>query len=200
MQISGIILAGGHSTRMGQDKTLMPIDAETLIMRTVKELSQAVDEIIIASNQKGKYNLPGTLEVPDIYTDMGPLGGIHAGLKAISYKYAFVVAGDLPLFTAQLAKSLRESIDENFEVIVPEANGNYEPLCAVYAQDCLRAIEKYLASGHRSVYGFCERTRLLKINIQGLVKKGQEEEIDLFYNLNTPEDYNNLLKRRKSGL
>lgn len=55
MKVSGIVLAGGHSSRMGRDKTLMSVNEETLIERTVKELSQAVDEIIIASNQRDKY-------------------------------------------------------------------------------------------------------------------------------------------------
>lgn len=96
MKVSGIVLAGGRSSRMGQDKTLMSINAETLIERTVRELGNVVDEIIIASNQESKYNIPGTVEIPDVFPGMGPLGGIHAGLIAAKYQFSFVVAADMP--------------------------------------------------------------------------------------------------------
>ena len=196
MAVSGIILAGGQSSRMGQDKTLMSIETQTLIERTVKELRKVSDEIIIASNQFNKYNLPGTFEVPDIFSGFGPLGGIHAGLKAASYPYSFIVAGDMPLFTADLAEYLLTRTDEDYDVIAPEVGGSWEPLCAVYSQSCLQAIEKYLEAGIRQVFQFYKNVRVLKICEQELVSIGKTG--DLFYNLNTPEDYKVLLAKKKA--
>lgn len=195
MAVSGIILAGGRSSRMGQDKTLMSIETQTLIERTVKELGKVTDEIIIASNQSNKYNLPGTFEVPDIFTGYGPLGGIHAGLKAASHPYSFIVAGDMPLFSADLAEYLLNRADEGYDVIAPEVNGSWEPLCAVYSRSCLQAIEQYLAAGIRQVFQFYKNVRVLKIGEQELAGIGKAG--DVFYNLNTPEDYETLLAMRK---
>ncbi|HWQ76077.1 MAG TPA: molybdenum cofactor guanylyltransferase [Syntrophomonas sp.] len=197
MEASGIILAGGRSSRMGRDKTLMPVEAETMIERTVRELRQVTGEIIIASNQNEKYNLPDTLEVPDIFPGHGPLGGIHAGLKASHYPYAFVVAGDMPLFTADLAAYFLTRAQAGFDVVAPQISGSWEPLCAVYARSCLPAIERHLAAGIRQVFQFYKEVRVLKIDEQELDAIGKTGES--FYNLNTPEDYQALLDRQQRG-
>jgi molybdopterin-guanine dinucleotide biosynthesis protein A len=192
MKVSGIVLAGGRSSRMGKDKTLLSINAETLIERTVKELSKAVDEIIIASNQECKYNIPGTVEIPDVFPGMGPLGGIHAGLLAAKYPLSFVVAADMPFFTANLAAYLL-SKSKGYDVVAPEISGCWEPLCAVYSRTCLEAIENSLAADVRKVYGFYSNVRVLKVSEEELTNMGTAE--DVFSNLNTPEDYHNLLRR-----
>ncbi len=192
MKVSGIVLAGGRSSRMGQDKTLLSVNAESLIERTVKEMRKAVDEIIIASNQKCKYNIPGTVEIPDVFSGRGPLGGIHAGLLAASYPLAFVVAGDMPFFTADLATYLL-SKSAGYDVVAPEIDGYWEPLCAVYSKDCLKPIEQYLVADIRKVYAFYPSVRVLKVKEKELIKMGKIENI--FCNLNTPEDYQDLLMK-----
>jgi molybdopterin-guanine dinucleotide biosynthesis protein A len=195
MKISGIILAGGRSSRMGQDKTLMSVQAETLIERTVRELGQVAAEIIIASNQNSKYNLPGTMEVPDIFPGKGPLGGIHAGLCAARHPYSFVVAGDMPFFSAELARFLISKISNTYDVIAPEVGGAWEPLCAVYSKTCLRSIEQSLMDDIRNVYGLYKSVKVLKVSEHELSFLGESE--DVFYNLNTPKDYQAILMREK---
>ncbi len=197
VKVSGIVLAGGRSSRMGQDKTLMSVNSEILIERTVKELRKTVDEIIIASNQKCKYNIPDTVEITDVFSGMGPLGGIHAGLLAARHPYAFVVAGDMPLFTDELATYLL-SKREGYDVVVPEVDGCWEPLCAVYSQDCLKPIEQFLVADIRKAYGFYPSVRVLKVREEELASIGKVK--DIFCNLNTPEDYHELLTREKEGL
>lgn len=195
MDISGIILAGGRSSRMGQDKTLMSLHNETLIERTVKELQNVASEIIVASNDTSKYNLPGLIEVPDAFPGAGPLGGMHAGLTAVRHEYAFVVSCDMPLFSSELASYLLER-RHGFDVVVPEIYGCLEPLCAVYAKSCLAAIEKCLHAGIRQVFQFYPEVKVLKIGELELSTLGKIDE--LFCNLNTPEDYQALV-REKTG-
>jgi Molybdopterin-guanine dinucleotide biosynthesis protein A len=195
MKISGIILAGGRSSRMGQDKTLLAIEAETLIERTVRELREVTDEIIIASNQKCKYNIPGTIEVTDIFPGKGPMGGIHSGLMSAQNPFAFVVAGDMPFFFAQTARYLIAKIDSGYDVIAPEIDGSWEPLCAVYSKNCLKTIEQFLLDDIRNVFGLYKSVKVLKVEEQELLAIGKSE--DLFYNLNTPQDYQAILNRGK---
>jgi len=197
LKVSGIVLAGGRSSRMGQDKTLMSVNEETLIERTIKELSKSVDEIIIASNQKCKYNMPGTVEIPDVFPGMGPLGGIHAGLLATRYQYAFIVAADMPLFTADLAEYLLNKRN-GYDVVAPGIGGRWEPLCAVYSKDCLKPIEQNLVAEIRKIICFYPSVRVLKIGEGELRSIGKTE--DIFYNLNTPEDYYGLLIREKEAV
>lgn len=193
MKVSGIILAGGRSSRMGQDKTLLTIEAETLIERTVRELREVTDEIIIASNQKCKYNIPGTTEVRDIFPGKGPMGGIHSGLMSAQNSFAFVVAADMPLFSAQTARYLIAKIDGSYDVIAPEIDGSWEPLCAVYSKSCLKTIEQFLLDDIRNVFGLYKSVKVLKVEEQELAAIGKSK--DTFYNLNTPQDYQAILRR-----
>ncbi|HEY3425694.1 MAG TPA: molybdenum cofactor guanylyltransferase [Negativicutes bacterium] len=197
MGVSGIILAGGRSLRMGQDKTLLLFNNETLIERTIKELQNVVDEIIIASNHTAKYNIPSLVEVPDTYPGMGPLGGLHAGLIASKYQHAFVISGDMPLFTGALATYLLER-RAGYDVIVPEIRSRWEPLCAVYSRSCIKPIENCLQADVRKVYRFYPQVRVLKISEPELKLVGDVEE--LFYNLNTPEDFNSLVLKGDRGI
>ncbi|MEL7567780.1 MAG: molybdenum cofactor guanylyltransferase [Dehalobacterium sp.] len=194
MGISGIILAGGQSIRMGQDKTLMTYNDETLVEHTIKEMKKIADEIIIASNDTNKYNLPGLVEIPDIYPGMGPLGGMHAGLLKARNEYSFVVSCDMPLFSSKLASLLLERRAE-YDVVVPEMGANLEPLCAVYSKRCIEAIEKCLQADIKQVFQFYPDVRVLKVSKSELSKIGEAEK--LFFNLNTPEDYQVLLHGKK---
>lgn len=194
MGISGIILAGGRSSRMGRDKTLLLYDNETLIQRTVRTMQTFVDEIIVASNATEKYNLPGIVEVPDIYPGMGPLGGIHTGLLAAKHQHSFIVSCDMPFFTAKLAKYLLER-RSGFDVVVPEIKRRLEPLCAVYSRNCIKPIERCMQAGISQVFQFYPEVKVLRILESDLQLLGDLKEI--FCNLNTPEDLYYLEKMHK---
>jgi len=193
MEASGIILAGGLSSRMGSDKSLMAYKNETFIEHMVRKMRQVVDEIIIASNHTAKYGIPGTVEVQDIYPDMGPLGGIHAGLLASQKPWAIVVATDMPLFKANLALFLLER-SAGYDVVVPYINGRWEPLCAVYSRECLKPIVECLKADIRQIHRFYSQVKVLKVGEEELSRVGKIDE--LFYNMNTPEDYRNLMRVR----
>jgi molybdopterin-guanine dinucleotide biosynthesis protein A len=192
MKTAGIILAGGLSSRMGRDKSLLEIGDETLIERTVNKVRRFAAEIVIASNSTDKYGLAGTVEVADEYVGMGPLAGIHVGLMAIKAQYAFVVSCDMPFFTVELAEYLI-SRAEGYDVVVPEIGKKWEPLCAVYSKNCIRPIENCLKSSVRRVYEFYKDVKLLKIDEPELRQVGDLGE--MFCNLNTPEDW----KRVQAG-
>ncbi len=191
MAVSGIVLAGGLSSRMGRDKTLLLYNNETLIQRTVRKLQTVVDEIIIASNNTAKYNIPGIIEIPDTYSGMGPLGGMHAGLSACKHNYAFVVSCDMPLFSEDLAIYLLDH-RQGFDVVIPEIHNRLEPLCAVYSTTCIKPIERCLQAGISKVIDFYPEVRVNRIGENKLCPIGNVGE--MFYNLNTPQDLYNLGK------
>ncbi|MDD4601240.1 putative molybdenum cofactor guanylyltransferase [bioreactor metagenome] len=194
MAVSGIILAGGRSLRMGRDKTLLLYKSETLIERAVKTLRSIVDEIIIASNHIEKYSIPGVLEVPDVYSGKGPLGGMHAGLSAAQYEYAFVISCDMPFYSEKVALHLLDRRNE-YDAIVPEICGRWEPLCAVYSKKCVEPITNCLQADVKKVSLFYQQIRVLKINESELRQYGDINK--MFYNLNTPEDLSALDLKEK---
>lgn len=85
MKTTGVILAGGKSSRMGTDKSILIFHEKTFIDNNVNIFKEVVDEIIIVSNQHNKYGYKDIQEVSDIYQDMGPLAGIHAGILAAEH-------------------------------------------------------------------------------------------------------------------
>lgn len=196
MEASGIILAGGASSRMGRDKSLMVIDQQTLIERTVNELRKVTQEIVIASNSAAKYRIPGIEEVPDIFPGRGPLAGIHAGLKKVTYEYTFVISCDMPMFKAEVAQYLLER-SPGYDVVVPRIYEHLEPLYAVYSKTCLKHIEACLKAGITKVIEFYPMVKVLTVTQEDFEKFGNPEE--LFYNLNTPADYMGLVVRKQLG-
>lgn len=198
MKVTGLILAGGKSSRMGQDKSLLPYAGEPMIQRVVDELRPVVDEILIVSNQQKKYGIPDTREIADIFTDMGPLAGIHAGLSAAANDYIFVTACDMPYFDGRLARFL---IDQaaGYDVVVPQINNYPEPLFAVYAKKCLPYIQDCLERNVRKILAFYP---MVKVNFVGeeLIRQVSDPE-KAFFNVNTPADYaqigNHEAKNRK---
>src|SRR5438128_12230654 len=90
-----VILAGGLSRRMGRDKAVLPAGDGTLIEHLARRLAPVVGETIVAGGS-GRPPLGGVRTVDDRYVELGPLAGMHAGLRAARYPYVSVHGGDLP--------------------------------------------------------------------------------------------------------
>jgi len=183
---SGIVLAGGKSSRMGRDKMLVPFANETFIGRTVNALRRVAAEVIIASNHTGKYNIDGVREVADVYPGTGPLGGLHAGLLAAKYDDVFAVAGDMPFFAGELAVYLVNRRGAGYDVVAPRIGGRWEPLCAVYSRACIGPIERCLHSGMKKVQQVYPAVKVLAVSEDELNSAGFAAK--MFCNVNTPED------------
>ncbi len=193
--ISGIILAGGKSSRLGRDKALLPIDGRPFLEKIAQEVATVVDEIIVVTNRHTSYPLPNIRETHDILPNKGPLGGIHAGLCTCSYEYAFVTACDLPNFNPQLAAFLLER-RHGYDVVVPQIGSFTEPLFAVYRKTTLPYIAKQLTAGFCKVTGFYSQVRVAYITEAEILRSFSPAEV--FFNVNTQEDYDYLLRKKRS--
>ncbi|MGD9678528.1 MAG: molybdenum cofactor guanylyltransferase [Vulcanibacillus sp.] len=190
MEITGIILAGGKSSRMGKDKSILAIDNnQTLISNTVSILNEIFDEVIIISNSKNKYGFKNVQETSDIFLESGPLGGIHAGLSVSKNNSIFVVACDMPFLDKSLIEFLLEQ-NYGFDITVPLIRGRLEPLHAVYSKKCLPYIEDYLKRGIYKIIDFYPLVRVNYVNEESIKHISNLEKV--FYNVNTPYDYNNI--------
>jgi molybdopterin-guanine dinucleotide biosynthesis protein A len=110
MRVTGIVLAGGRSTRFGRDKLLEPIQGEPLVWRPMRALAAAADEVIVATAAGRSFPVPPDLATPvsfavDERPDAGPVEGLRAALDQAPAPLALVVAGDMPsLATADLQR------------------------------------------------------------------------------------------------
>lgn len=184
--ISGVILAGGESFRMGSDKSLMPIHGARFIDHIYRRMTSLFDEVLIVTNSPQLYaDLPAR-KVPDIYLGRGVLAGIHSGLKHARHEQVFVVGCDMPFIDPEVVRVVCAS-GTSTDVVIPVHAERVEPLHALYSKSCLEAITARLDAGDKRIISFFPEVLVKEI--------GPEcwHEIDpeglSFCNINTPDEY-----------
>ena len=192
-----MILAGGKSRRMGQDKLPLMVGEKPLLDRVLLALATRCDEILIVGG--GRYAPAGARRIPDLRPSrQGPLAGIEAGLLAARHRAVFVVAGDMPFLTGDLAGYLLGLLSDDVPAVVPDFGGRPHPLCAAYGREIQSAVSAALDRGVRPV-------RVLLEALPG-VRYVREEELRRFgdpdlllTNVNSPEDLERARKTFKGG-
>jgi molybdopterin-guanine dinucleotide biosynthesis protein A len=186
MKVTGVVQAGGRSTRMGgRPKALLELGGRRIIDRVVDVVRAVTDDLLIVTNTPELYASLGVPMVPDVFPDHGSLGGIYSGLRAAPGHAAFTVACDMPFLMPEVARLVvdRASLAD---VVVPESGGRFETLHACYAKSCLGPIESRLRHGQLKIAGFFDEVRVLAIHDEE-VARFRAPEIT-FMNVNTPEE------------
>jgi len=184
--VTAFILAGGKSTRMGTDKAFMTLNGRSLLERML-DLGRSVtpDVRIIGNAQKFAPFAP---TVEDVFRDCGPLGGIHAALRASSSELNLILAVDLPFVSPALLQYLitRAQSAPAASATVPDAAGGWQPLCAVYRREFADAAESALRAGRYKIDELFDVVQTQRIEEGELASAGLSPE--LFQNLNTREE------------
>lgn len=187
--VTGIILAGGLSRRLGRDKAVEPIDGQPLVGRVMDALAQIADELVVVVNtpQRGReLPLPDSAVVAvDIYPNAGSLGGIFTGLSSASNQWGIVVACDMPFLNLDLLSYLL-SFRESHDAVVPVLDDRPEPTHAAYSKVCLSAIEARLEAGDLKIARFFDDVRVKYVSQRRVEKIDPERHS--FFNVNTEED------------
>ena len=185
-RISGVVLAGGKSRRMGgSPKALLPFGGRPLIQHIVETLESVLADCLIVTNTPEAYRFLGRPMIGDAFPDGGSLGGIYSGLAAVAGDAAFCVACDMPFLSAPLVRYLASRSGEG-DVVIPEGGGELQPLHAVYGKRCLPAMERRLRSGRLKITGIFEDVRVVRVPAETVA--GFRDPDLAFMNLNTPED------------
>jgi molybdenum cofactor guanylyltransferase len=186
MSVTGVIQAGGKSTRMGgQPKALMELGGRRIIDRVVDVMRAVTDDLLIVTNTSEAYASLGLPMVGDVFPDHGSLGGIYSGLRAASRDSIFTVACDMPFLMPDVARLVTDRATLA-DVIVPVVDGRFETLHACYAKSCLGPMESKLRAGHLKIAGFFEAVRVLTI-AEDEVARFRSPDL-VFMNVNTPEE------------
>lgn len=192
LALTGIILAGGKSSRMGVNKALLTIDGENLVQRLVGRLKRLCDQMIIVANDPNPYRGLGVPIVGDILPGNGPLGGIQAGLAASTTPYCLVIACDMPHASVDLGRYMARQA-AGYDVVVPTHQSGLEPLHALYSRSCLPHIEARLTAGgqgDRRIISFYPDVAVRQV-VEAEIKPFGDPRI-IFCNINTREDYERL--------
>jgi molybdopterin-guanine dinucleotide biosynthesis protein A len=183
---SAIILAGGKSIRIGRNKAFIRLSTgETILQNAINILRPIFPEIIIVTNRKEAYQKFNVLVVEDLIKENGPLGGIFTGLCYSASKHNFVVACDMPFIKPALIKLLLKE-SGNYDVVIPEVDGEVEPLFAVYSKDCIPVMLEHLQKQKLKIRQVLSKLHLKKIGAKKIDRLDPEHLC--FFNINTEKD------------
>ena len=179
------IQAGGQSRRMGTDKARIQLAGKPLIEHVLGRVEGLADEILITSNHPEGLTYLGIPLVRDPIPGAGALAGLHTALNAAQGDRVLVLACDMPFVNRQLIEYMI-GLAPSADVVVPQYAGYFEPMHAIYSEECLPAIESSLSDGQTRVVSFYD-----EVQVRGIDEKEIARFDPLgrsFFNINTPED------------
>ena len=196
---SCIILCGGKSSRMGQDKGSMIIQNEPMIKHILSTLNNQINEAVIVLNNKERIDKYCDFIDPKDYTynitfvedkikNKGPLPGIMTGLSQITSNYALILPCDSPYVSKKYINTIFNEIEDNCQAVVPYHDienklKTSEPLHSIYNKNILSEIERLISEDTLHIKGLIEKIYAKFVLIDN--KKIEKKE---FRNLNRPED------------
>lgn len=143
MKTSGVILAGGKSTRMKFNKAFAYIGGQPVVQIILDKFKLFFDETIIISNEPKLYEDLGFAIYPDVFPGLGPVAGIHSALYHAGSDNVFVMGCDMPFMNMDLVRFLFDNLGD-YECVVPELDSHLQPLSAVYSKKCLPVLTQCL--------------------------------------------------------
>lgn len=191
--IVGVILAGGKSSRMGQDKALLYYRGKPFIQHIAESLQYVFKNVIIISDHGEQYKFLNLPIDQDVYRDCGPLGGIHSAFIHTHTEFIFITSVDLPLIdTSAIQYLLNQKCNADANLF--SINDQIQPLFGLYNRACLEILIRHLEGKQYSVINYLKD---LKIKIlQTTICKGINLQ-EVLTNINNIEDYNKLCKYYK---
>jgi molybdenum cofactor guanylyltransferase len=186
MQVTGVILAGGQSRRMGQDKAFLPFGKGLLIERVIEVVQQVTADVILITNTPERYRRFGLPMFSDVIAEAGSLGGIYTGLVSAKTPYSLCLGCDMPFVKPTFLRFLCRTAAEA-DVVIPRNAEDFQPLCAVYSQVCRDPIRHKIEVGQLKITGFFDQVRVRVIDGDLLTRYDPPDV--MFFNANTPEEY-----------
>lgn len=183
--LTTVIMAGGKSSRMGTDKSFVPLLGKPMIEHVLEAVEGLGREQMLITNRPAEYTYLNLPMYGDIYPDKGPLGGFHSALSHAGTPHILVVACDMPWLNRPLLEymiSLRESAD----IIIPRWEKFPEPLHALYSQRCLEPITANLEAGLLKLTAFFGKVRVNYLERETIAQYDPNGQS--FRNVNTPEE------------
>ena len=195
LPLSAAALAGGKSRRMGTDKAFLPLvdGGEPMMALVLARLRTIADDVMIVANDHERYEPFGARVVPDLHTEIGALGGIHAAVCHAAHEHCLVVACDMPFLNLGFLERMA-SEPRDYDVLVPVVPGEsrqgregsiMQTLHAIYSTGCLQAIEARIRAGDRRAISFLDDVRVRELNVTEIAD--WDVTLRSFFNVNTPE-------------
>lgn len=199
MSVSALILAGGQSTRMGQDKGRLMFDGCSLITHVCTVAQDCFDFVFVITPSTQKYQdlLPKKVQIieekiilPGRESNF-PLLGFYQGFNQLSSEWLLLLACDLPKLNSRVIWEWLEalkSVSSAAVALLPRGDKGWEPMCGFYRRQCLSSLENYLASDGKSFQNW-----LNQVVVEELVVSDRS----VLFNCNTWEEWQQFLSARE---
>lgn len=191
-KVSAVILCGGESRRMGQDKAKLQIGKYTFLEQIVRNImDNGPDEMFLSVRRKNDYSEIKVTHIEDLEQNKGPLMGIYSAMCVASYEKIWVTSCDMPFIDWQVAEELAVYFEDGIDAVIPvDRTGKKYVLCAWYRKSILEILKEQLESGDLKVKHLLERLRVCYVAVEGLT-----DGIRKFQNINTREEYQTFTER-----
>lgn len=187
---TAVVLAGGESRRMKQDKMELRLGKESFLESAVNRFSKCFETVWLSVADPGKYPGVTVPRLVDVYKGCGPMAGLHAALRNTVEDGAFLVAADLPFANPEAAKRIIELAGDADVCLLADERGRHEPLFAYYRKTILPHVEATLEAGNYKLAGLFDKVKVRVVNKEEL---GGFWDDKLLLNINYPEDYSKLM-------
>ena len=194
--ITGLILAGGKSSRYGRNKALVEMNGIRLIERVIGVMEPLFEHLIIVTNTPQDYAYLKLPMVEDLIKGLGPLGGIFTGLQAMSDEAGFFVACDMPFLNGALIRHMVDAM-EDFDVVVPKVDWKVEALHAIYTKSCIPAIKELIDNREYQIIKLFDKVRVRYVSKEEIYVL--DPELRSFFNINRPEELLNATESKNRG-
>lgn len=186
---NAVIMAGGNSTRMGTDKTLLQVNGEPLIKHLFRQLHGTFSQVLVSTGENREYDfLDHGRVVYDMACGLGPLAGILSSLENSEKDINFIVACDIPEIPLYLVRQMIAS-SSGYDCVIPiTPSGHLEPLFGIYRKSMIAPVREVLASGHRRVRDIFARVRTNYFKL---------DDSTALKNLNTLDEYRDYLLEQR---
>ena len=183
--VTGVVLAGGKSTRYGTNKAFAEIQGIRLVERTIRVMGSVFQRLLIVTNTPDEFAYLDLPMVEDLIKGFGPLGGIYTGLEAIDDEAGFFVACDMPFLRENFLRHM-VSLRGDYDAVVPRVRWMVEPLHALYAKQCLPAIRESIHSREYQILKFFQKIKVRYVEEEEI--RRVDPDLKSFFNINRPED------------
>lgn len=184
--LTGIVLAGGASRRMGRNKAFLELGGHSLIEIVIERMELVCAEVLVVAGDARPYAEVGVPVVEDRFPGIGVLGGLHAGLDAAAHELTLVVGCDMPFLNVNLLWAFAEWAGKA-DVVVLRLGDQVEPLHAAYRRTCLPAIERAIRAGRRRIVSFFSQVRVRYVAAEEV--EPFDPDLRSFRNINTLQEW-----------
>ena len=195
--LSGVLVAGGKSRRMGQDKRFLKVEGRTLFDRTFAVLDSLFSEVLIVVSEPLPAPVAsghcGVRVVMDLLPGCATLGGLYSGLSSSTHDRIFAVGCDMPFLSMAVIERLAE-LGREADIVMPRLSTGLQPMHAIYSKACLAPLKRMAAAGALRVQDLCDEEGLSVRVVEEDELRGVDPDLLSFFNINTPADLELALK------